>query len=102
MVVARPIGMFLDHNVWRHLFERGVGIDAELPASDFAIGITREAGSEIAAIPTDQIELRNFVAQSLNSHLSRPSAGQTSQVWHLRAAVESCSTFAYFSGKCSR
>jgi hypothetical protein len=59
------VGVFLDHNVWHELFKRGRGIDAELPASEFAIGITREAEFEILAIPASHAELRHFIAQTL-------------------------------------
>lgn len=56
--------VFLDHNVWHVLFRRRLGIDAELPRVEFAIGITREAEFEIAAIPPDEAGLRDFIAKT--------------------------------------
>lgn len=48
------ITIYIDHNVWDHLFKHGIGLADALPKDEFRLCITREANFEIPPTPADK------------------------------------------------
>ena len=60
-MIAEPISVYIDNNVWNFLFARGIDPAKELPRDEFCCCITREAEFEIPPIPDSKADLRTFI-----------------------------------------
>lgn len=58
------ISVFIDNNIWDWLFKHELDLSAELPTSEFALGITSEAEFEIRAIEERKPELWARIKQA--------------------------------------
>lgn len=71
---SSPKVVFLDHNVWDFLLERRMDLAVELPPDHFGLWITREAEFEIKATPGDKVDLKAFIAASIEKAKVRTQA----------------------------
>ena len=60
--VSKKRTIFVDHCVWDFLFERGIALEDEFPASNYSVLITREAEFEINTTPEP---LKSFIQQTI-------------------------------------
>ena len=60
-MIAEPISVYIDNNVWNFLFARGIDLAKELPRDEFCCCIIREAEFEIPPIPDSKADLKTFI-----------------------------------------